>query len=232
MSKELVKSKRDAIEWHRRHYKFNLSQTNANGEFTFNLDPPNEFALSDRYNQCLVKISRVSLSNAVDAVAHGMDSVFQDLAAAGVEICPCGILLYSSINSMNYGHAQGTGGQIENCVQCVIPNDKGGLGVPFPSAVAYNGLASIGASQVQLGANRDNRYSSGVWKYVDDRPIEESGTLCGNIFSHNITFDLRAAEDGARVRLVSGGNLANAATRHSAINIELEVLMLENPTSN
>ena len=232
MSRELVQTKRNAIEYHRRHYKFNLSQTDSEGEFTWNLDPPNEFAYSDRFNQCLVKISRVILSNGTDGTNFGIDSVFQDLAAAGVEPCPCGILLYSSINSMNYGHAQGTGGQIENCVQCVIPNDKGGLGAPYPAAAAVVGLASIGASQIQLGASRDNRYSSGVWTYVDDRPIEESGTLTGNIFSHDFTFDLRAAEDGARVRLVSGANLATAGTRRSSINIELEVLMLENPRTN
>ena len=63
---------RESIEYHNRKFKFVFTGVNADAEFKFFLtQPPNEFAFSDRYSQCLIQITRAIVSNRGDTVIQG-----------------------------------------------------------------------------------------------------------------------------------------------------------------
>ena len=223
-------TKRGDIEYHKRKFKLNLSGRDPLGDYTFEVQPPNEFAFSSRFNQCLVKISKVSLSNLGDTVAGGVDAAWGTTAAPAV-LAPCGagILLRSNIattqNAQYLEGAQQVNPKFPS-VQVVIPNTGAGM----PLAGAYLGAVGLGTSWMRRdGGGLEDYWAPKFWGYQDDRPIEDSGVLCGNLFSNPINFQLINPLTEARIALVSSANLANVASRSNDINIELEVLMLENP---
>tara|TARA_R100000700_G_scaffold39402_1_gene52121 strand:+ start:4685 stop:5440 length:756 start_codon:yes stop_codon:yes gene_type:complete len=248
-----MKTKREEIEYHNRRFKFNLSGKGADNQpglnagscvckFTFKIQPPNEFAFSSRFHQALVKINRVYLSNRIDAFAFGSNSVFTTRAAApNIRPCGAGILLVSDINTMNNSSAIANADRQRNsCLQVLIPN-TGGMGSGAAIGLAGAGVCG-GAHLVRRDAAGagdadlvEDYYTPQSWTYQDDRPIEEAGVLCGNIFSRDITFECEDPLDGARLMMdaptAAGavGNAVNANSKEVAINIELEVLMLENP---
>tara|TARA_R110001592_G_scaffold57066_1_gene173598 strand:+ start:6557 stop:7294 length:738 start_codon:yes stop_codon:yes gene_type:complete len=242
-----MKTKREEIEYHNRRFKFNLSGKGADNQpalnaascvckFTFKIQPPNEFAFSSRFHQALVKINRVYLSNRIDAFAFGSNSVFTTRAAApNIRPCGAGILLVSDITTMNNAAAiTNTDRQRNSCLQVLIPN-TGGMGSGAAIGLAGAGICGGASSVRRDGGGIADNYSPQSWTYQDDRPIEEAGVLCGNIFSRDITFECEDPLDGSRLMMdapTAGGavgNAVNANSKEVAINIELEVLMLENP---
>ena len=83
-----MRNRREEIEYHNRKFKMVFTGNQADAEWEFFLDqPPNEYAFSDRYSQCLIQIRRAHLSNRADTVNHGLDSQFTDPAGAGQELC-------------------------------------------------------------------------------------------------------------------------------------------------
>lgn len=224
---QVIQDERQSIAYHNRHFKFQLLSHRADADFQFNIQPPNEAGFSDRYSQCLIKISYCHLSNRGDANRFGLGSQFQAVVGAAIEACESGVLLTSDIRSVNHemiydrdsqGGASG--------VMAVLQNKYGSTGVNG-AFLATN--TKCGASAIR-GANADNVYKVNAWEFKDDRPIEDSGVLCGNPFGRQINFRLRNPDNGVQpLRLTAEDLPANVASHGASIQIELEVLMLENP---
>ena len=240
-----MRNAREEIEYHNRKFKYSLVGRSAGAEFIFDLQPPNEFAFSSRYSQCLVKINHAYISNRGDTTNHGLDAIFMDEAGA-VELMAGGCLLLTDIRtsnsinlSTNRGPVAGAGGfqVVKSGVQAVLHNKRGT--VSAAGADAYLGTVVAGASQVTRGfaaagtgaqGVQQNEYSVNMWEYKDDRSIEDSGVLCANPFGHKFGIKCFSADNGNRVLMTSGTNIGVAASNGSCINLELEILMLPNPT--
>ena len=69
-----------------------------------------------------------------------------------------------------------------------------------------------------------------AWEFEDSRPIEDAGILCPNPFGSDKLFKLRSVDTLTQVFLTSESNAGVAASNGSSISIELEILMLPNPT--
>jgi len=231
-----MRNRREELQYHNRKFKITLSGDDPGGEFNIgNFPPPNEFAFSDRYSQALIKINRVVLTNRGDTVNFGLDSMFTD-AAGAVQTCASGVMLFSDIKTNNCRHHyNNTTGATEHCIFAILHNKFGsaGVGGAFKGGVAdaaagcVRGLAAGGAGAQGL---QQNIHLVNAWDFEDSRPIEDAGVLCPNPFGSGKVFRLRSVDTGERVTLTSESNLGVAASNGSAISIELEILMLPNPT--
>lgn len=242
----MMRNNREEIQYHQRKFKYSLSGDDPAANFIFDLQPPNEFAFSDRYSQCLIKINHAYLSNRGDAVNHGLDAVFMDVAGA-VELMTCGCLMMTDIRTNNCQSLStnvgvivppvGVGGfqTALSGIHAVLHNTAGSVGVAgdFKGAAVEaatsvtRGFAAAGAAGI--GAQQNN-YTVNLWEYRDDRPIEDAGVLCSNPFGRKMNIELFSVDSGNRVLMTSLSNLGVAASNGSSLNIELEILMLPNPT--
>lgn len=228
---------RESIEYHNRKFKMVFTGSQADAEWIFHLDqPPNEFAFSDRYSQCLIQVRRAHLSNRADAVNHGLDSQFTDPAGAGQEICASGVMLTTDIRCNNRRHYyHDTDDASEHGVFCILTSKFGSAGVGgnfggIPNnccALAARGQAAGGLG-VQGG--NENLHLVNAWEFEDTRPIEDAGVLCSNPFGKKFTCKLKSTDTGNQVKLTSEANFNAAASNGSSIVLELDVLMLPNPT--
>ena len=230
---------RQSIEYHNRKFKFVFAGFEPSGNFTFHLNsPPNEFAFSDRYSQCLIQITRAHLSNRGDTVNHGLDSEFTDQATGGFEVpCITGVMLKTDIKSNNQALMLSDGiVQEETGIFCILNSKYGSAGVDG----AFGGVASNCAALVKRGGAaagdggkgaNDNLHLVNAWEYLDQRPIEDAGVLCGNPFGKEFSVSLIDPEGGQTpVKLTSQANFNQAASNGSCLNFEMEILMLPNPT--
>jgi hypothetical protein len=235
-----MRNAKEEIEYHNRRFKFHLTGARQLADFTFRLRPPNETANSNNYNQCLVKISKAILTNRADTITGGLDAcpVSGTIAASVREDCATGILLTTGIRCPNEIHYTSFAGQaFEQGLQVVLHNKNGathnglraiGGSVTACAALCQRGLAA-GGTGLQ-GAQADI-FSCNTWEYVDDRPIEEAGMLVGNIFlGGDLQFRLRSPNNGNEIFMASDTNFGAAGGYGSSIQIELDVLMLPNPT--
>lgn len=235
-----MRNRREEIDYHNRKFKLHLTGTRQLGDFTFRIQPPNETANSNNFNQCLVKISKAVLTNRGDTITGGLDAVpvSGTIAASVRQPCPTGILLTTGVRCANEIHyTSSTGIPIEQGLQVLLHNKNGAShdGAAIIGGSAVNGAAlcqrGVAAGGGGLQGNNADIFCANTWEYQDDRPIEESGILAGNIFtSGGITCNLRNSNNGNNVFMASNSNLGNALGYGSAIQIELEVLMLPNPT--
>ena len=231
-----MRNRREELQYHNRKFKITLSGDSPNGEFNIaNFPPPNEFAFSDRYSQALIKINRVVLTNRGDTVNFGLDSIFIN-AAGAVETCASGVMLFSDIKTNNCRHHyNNTSGATEHCVFAILHNKFGsaGEGGAFKGGVAdaaagcVRGLAAGGAGAQGL---QQNIHLVNAWEFEDSRAIEDAGVLCPNPFGRDLTFKLKSVDTGANVALTSESNFGVAASNGTSITIEMEILMLPNPT--
>jgi hypothetical protein len=235
-----MRNRREDIDYHNRKFKLHLTGTRDLGDFTFRIQPPNETANSNNYNQCLVKISKAVLTNRGDTITGGLDAVpvSGTIAASVREVCPTGILLTTGVRCSNEIHYTSfTSVPIEQGLQVILHNKNGashngaaiiGGGVVAGAALCQRGVAAAGGG-VQ-GSNADI-FCANTWEYQDDRPIEESGILAGNIFASGggITCALRNPNNGSTVFMASNSNFGNVLGYGSSLQIEIDVLMLPNP---
>lgn len=234
---------RESIEYHKRKFKYSLAGNAANATFVFDLQqPPNEFAFSDRYSQCLIKINHAYLSNRGDAVNHGLDAVFID-AAGALEVMTGGCLLLtdvrtnnSNVLSENIGGGVGGGFQlVKSGIHCVLHNMRGSVGVQGnfagqPVDAASEVIVGKAAAGAGLQGSNQNLHRVMMWEYKDDRPIEDAGVLCANPFGRKMEVRLFSTDSGEQVALTSAANFGVAASNGTSLNIEIEILMLPNPT--
>ena len=228
---------RESIEYHNRKFKFVFTGTNADAEFKFFLtQPPNEFAFSDRYSQCLIQIRRAHLSNRADTVNHGLDSQFTDPAGAGQEVCASGVMLLTDIRCNNRRHYYvDTLDATDHGIFCILNSKFGSAGIGgnfggIPNnccALAARGQAAGGAGL--QGAN-ENLHLVNAWEFEDTRPIEDAGVLCANPFGKHFDVKLKSTDSGNQVKLTSEANFNVGASNGSSLVLELDVLMLPNPT--
>ena len=68
------------------------------------------------------------------------------------------------------------------------------------------------------------------WDYIDTRPIEDGGILCGNPFGQEFRCKLFDPQSQLQVKLTSEANFGVLASNGSSLTLELEILMLPNPT--
>ena len=242
-----MRTAREEIEYHNRKFKYSLAGVATAGVFNFDLQPPNEFAFSDRYSQCLIKINHAYLSNRGDTVNHGLDAVFVD-GANNIEIMSAGCLLMTDIRSNNtgvishnVGGAGGGGGvggfqQIRNGIHAVLHNKEGSAGVAGGavfSAQLVNGASEVVVGTAAAGAGAQglnaNVHRVSMWEYKDERPIEETGVLCANPFGKKTEIRFFSVDNNEEVLLTSGSNLGVAASNGTSLTLELEILMLPNP---
>ncbi len=229
---------RESIEYHNRKFKFVFVGVDISGNFTFHLNqPPNEFAFSDRYSQCLIQITRAYLSNRGDTVSHGLDSQFTDQATGTTEqVCAAGVMLKTDIRSNNQQLMVNTGESFQNTgIFCILNSKYGSAGVDGAFAgVDVNCAALVQRGQAAAGAggkgSNDNIHLVNAWEYLDQRPIEDAGVLCGNPFGKDLLVSLVDPEGNVPVKLTSHANFNQAASNGSSLNFEIEVLMLPNPT--
>ena len=241
-----MRNRREEIEYHNRKFKYSLAGFAANGSFVFDLQPPNEFAFSDKYSQALIKINHAYLSNRGDAVNHGLDAVFLD-AAGAIEVMTGGCLLMTDIRtnnanvlSENIGPVAppiGVGGfqLVKSGIHAVLHNKHGSVGVQGNFAGQPVDAASeviVGKAAAGAGLQGSNQilHRVAMWEYKDDRPIEDAGVICPNPFGKKMEIKLFSTDSGAQVLLTSSANLGVAASNGTSLNIELEILMLPNPT--
>ena len=247
-----MRTAREEIEYHNRKFKYSLAGVAANGVYDFDLQPPNEFAFSDRYNQCLIKINHAYLSNRGDQVNHGLNAVFVD-GANNIEIMAAGCLLMTDIRSNNTGVIShnvgganppaggGVGGfqQIRNGVHAVLHNKEGSAGVAGGavfSAQVINAASEVIVGTAAAGAGgaggNANVHRVSMWEYKDERPIEETGVLCANPFGKKTEIRFFSVDNNEEVLLTSGSNLGVAASNGTSLTLELEILMLPNPRAD
>lgn len=243
---------RESIEYHKRKFKYSLASGNADGIFTFDLQQPqNEFAFSDRYSQCLIKINHAYLSNRADAVNHGLDAIFINDANGG-EAVAAGVLLMTDLRTTNSnaiseniaqvqppaGLPANAGGglqQVRSGIHCILHNKRGSVGVVGQFAAqnvdaATEVIVGLGAGGNGAQGGNQNAHRVMMWEYEDTRPIEDAGVLCSNPFGKKMEIKLFSMGDGEKVKLTSAANLGVAASNGSSLNIEMEFLMLPNPT--
>tara|TARA_R110000824_G_scaffold284126_1_gene472406 strand:+ start:2120 stop:2827 length:708 start_codon:yes stop_codon:yes gene_type:complete len=231
-----MRNRRETLQYHNRKFKITLSGDAPNGEWNLlDFPPPNEFAFSDRYSQCLIKVNRAHLTNRGDTTNLGLDSVFINGAGA-IDTCPSGVMLTCDINTNNCRHHyNNTSNATEHSMFAILHNKYGsaGDGSAFKGVVAdaaagcIRGLAAGGAG---LQGTNSNLHLVNAWEFEDSRQIEESGVLCPNPFGRSHTWHLRSIDTGERVRLTSESNLGVAASNGSSLSVEFEILMLPNPT--
>lgn len=231
-----MSSNKDTVDYHHRKFKLNLSGRSVNGSYTFDMDPPNEKAFSDRYNQCLVKVSRVSINNSASH-SFGYSDIWVDTAGGAIDTD--NILLETNIASGNCLTKNDLSPNSISRVGVVLSNSIEGGSFPYPSSTVVSGVNSQGAVQISDGltatagkTDRLNVFKGLVWKYQDDRPIEDAGILCGNIFGRPLTCSTRTTHDGAGFvtgdKIVLEATAAGASPIINSLFIELEVLMLAN----
>lgn len=228
---------RESIEYHNRKFKMVFTGTDANAVWNFSLQqPPNEFAYSDRYSQCLIQIRRAYLSNRADTVNHGLDSQFTDPAGAGQELCSSGVMLLTDIRTNNRRHYYvNADDATDHGVFCILTSKFGSAGnsgnfggIPNNCcALAARGQAAGGAGL--QGAN-ENLHLVNAWEFEDTRPIEDAGVLCHNPFGKKFTVKLKSTDTGNQVKLTSEANFNVAPSNGSSLVLEVDVLMLPNPT--
>jgi hypothetical protein len=244
MSVNQIDNNRQNIEYHHRKFKLNLSGRSTDGQYVFQLNPPNETANSNNYNQCLFKISRVFVSNQINTAAFGANNLgagFSDIweDGAGGVVNQQGILITTNVASMNNHHLNDVGGETKAGCSVLIPNECAGGSFPFATGGAIDGLIGqgmLGITRSQGGAvdSRQNACRGMIWKYQDDRPIESGGVLCGNPFGKQLIVETRSPHDGnvgaagTRIRLTDIG--VGAGAINNTIGLEIEVLMLPNAT--
>ena len=242
-----MRNAKEEIEYQKRKFVFHLCGDDdsapplGGGDCVFNflIPSPNETANSNNYNQCLIKIKSAYLNNCRDNDG-GLNSVFTEIstaaAANAVRLCAAGCYLKSDIATNNC-LIQGTNpGVLRGGVGCILHapdqqykgvNAVGGIAAPGGSSTINLGAAAGGAGL--QGANSVS-LKTNTWMYQDHRAIEDSGYLCGSPFNKQISFTLLDASFLERVRLQAASNLGGVGSTGASISIELEVLMLPNPT--
>lgn len=230
------KDAKKAIDYYNRRYVLHFTSTRAEADFRFFVNPPNEYAFSNNYNQCLIKIRKAIVSNRGDQTNHGLDAQWTDLAGAGQVNNPAGVLMFSSIKSQqSIHHTSHSATPIETGVQAILHNTTHSAGI----SGNFRGLANECASGVVRGlaaggaglqGENANIHSVATWEYHDERDIESSGILCPNPFGQNFTVGFRDPVNGNVCKLTSEGNFNVAASNGTSLNLELEILMLPNPT--
>jgi len=233
-----MRNRREEINYHNRKFKMVFTGHDVDAGWVFHLDqPPNEFAFSDRYSQCLIQIRRAHLSNRADTVNHGLDSQFSNGAGA-VETCPSGVMLTTDIRCNNRRHYYvDTIDATDHGVFCMLTSKFGSSGdggnfggIPTNCcALAARGQAAGGAG---LQGGNENLHLVNAWEYEDTRSIEEAGVLCHNPFGKKFEVRLKSVDTGERVFLTSEANFGVAASNGSCLILELDLLMLPNPTPN
>ena len=241
-----MRNRRENIEYHNRKFKYSLAGNAANGFFVFDLQPPNEFAFSDRYSQALIKINHAYLSNRGDGVNHGLDAVFADYGGA-VEVMSGGCLLMTDIRtnnsnvlSENIGPAAppvGVGGfqLVKSGIHAVLHNMRGSVGIQGvfagqPVDAASEVIVGKAAAGAGVQGSNQNLHRVMMWEYKDDRPIEDAGVICPNPFGRKMEIKLFSTDSGEQVFLTSSANFGVAASNGTSLNLEMEILMLPNPT--
>lgn len=234
-----MRNRREEISYHNRKFKYHLSGHAVNGEFTFPLDPPNETAFSDRYSQCLIKINHAYLSNREDTFNHGLDAVFTN-AGGVIELCGAGVLIETDIMTNNSTFVDGNavlgGGLSRKGINCVVHSREGACGFAgnFGAIVGVGGASSVIVGKAAGGAGLQGAnaatHNVAMWVYKDDRPIEDAGVICPNPFGRSVKIRMINCINAVQVKLESASALGNPAANGSALNLELEVLMLPNPT--
>ena len=242
-----MRNAKEEIDYQKRKFVFHLCGDDTSGAnpgdcvFNFRIPSPNEVANSNNYNQCLIKIKSAYLNNCRDNDG-GLNSVFTEIstaaAANAVRLCAAGCYLKSDIATNNC-LIQGTNpGVLRGGVGCILhapdqqykgSNAVGGIAAPGGSSVITLGAAAGAGGAGLQGANSVS-LKTNTWMYQDHRAIEESGYLCGNPFNKEISFTLLDAAFLERIRLQAATNLGGGGSRGASISIELEVLMLPNPT--
>jgi len=230
---------RESIEYHNRKFQLVFTGTSGDGVWDFDIsNPPNEFAYSDRYSQCLIQITKAHLNNRGDTTNLGLDAQFTDQATGTrVEPCESGVMLLTDLKTNNKRqYFDNKSSSTQQGIFCMLQNKFGsaGEGGAFAgtdvncATLVERGQAAAGAGG--KGANA-NLHSVAAWEYIDHRPIEDGGVLCGNPFGRKFKCQLYSTNSEAPVKLTSEANFNQAASNGSSLCLEIDVLMLPNPTS-
>lgn len=227
---------RKQIEYYNRKYVAHFTSIRQDADFNFFLNPPNEFAFNNNFNQCLIKIRKATVSNRGDTVNFGLDAQWSDIAGGAVIINPSGVLLHTSIKSQNSLHfTTNSRDPIETGIQCILHNTGGsssrsGNFRGVPNDCASGVLRNLAAVAPAVAGQNANIHSVVMWEYHDERSIEEAGILCPNPFGQSLRVRFRDPVDGDMCKLTSEGNFGAAASNATSLNLEIEFLMLPNPT--
>jgi len=238
-----MRNAKQDIDYYHRKFKINLSGRSTDGVYRFQLNPPNETANSNNYNQCLVKISKLFLHNQMNTAAPaglGLGVGFSDLwvGVAGF-IQTQGIHITTNIGTNNSHHLNDLGHETRAGYSILMPNLCSDGSYPYALGGAIDGLVGQSLTELERGpanADRRNVYKGKIWEYKDDRAIEDAGVICGNPFGKELIIETRSPHDGvggARgtgellvLQDISGG----VGSVNNSIGIELEILMLPNST--
>tara|TARA_R110000803_G_scaffold17684_5_gene47599 strand:+ start:3701 stop:4471 length:771 start_codon:yes stop_codon:yes gene_type:complete len=251
-----MRNAKEDIDYYNRRFKLNLSGRSTTGEYEFDFPPPNETANSNNFNQCLFKISKVFVSNQLNTAAPGvapntsLGGGFSDIWIGGVAVVNAqGILISTNIATTNNHHLNDLGEQSKAGYSVLMPNQCDGGSYPYPQAGVIDGYGAQAITEITRGITaaaapnpditlRTNTMKGMIWKYQDDRSIEDSGVICGNPFGRKLRIQTRSPHDGP----VGGGGIGAGALIHltdisaganavnNSIGLEIEVLMLPNPT--
>jgi|TARA_R100001086_G_C11780527_1_gene243497 hypothetical protein len=237
-----MRNARETIDYYNRKFVINITGQirDFDGIMPFNLPPLNDTGFSTGYNQCLVRIKQVIISNETATLADQVNPVFVSNNNGGLSSCNAGIIVKLSFPSRQVKHIS------DNYVLTVFPegHDQSFHQLISPeakqtyirSATAIDGRIARGSKQVfqtpQTAGDPQNAIDESVnfFEYQDTGSFEDSAVLCGVPFGQKHELKLRDAFNGQVLGGLASG-LDTARGRNSTIvSLKLEILMLPNPT--
>ena len=149
-----MRNARETIDYYNRKFVYNITGQirDFDGILPFDMPPLNDTAFSTGYNQCLIRIKHIIISNETPNLADQVNPVFVAKNAGAVSSCNAGIIVKLSFPSRqvkhisdNYVLAQFPEGHDQSFHQLISPECKQTY---IRSVTAIDGVIARGSKQV------------------------------------------------------------------------------------
>jgi hypothetical protein len=239
-----MRNARETIDYYNRKFVYNITGQirDFDGILPFDMPPLNDTAFSTGYNQCLVRVKHVIISNETNNLADQVNPVFVQKNGGSLSSCNAGIIVKLSFPSRqvkhisdNYSLGVFPEGHDQSFHQLISPECKQTY---IRSATAVSGVVARGSKQVFNtpvvagvgGADHAIDESINFFEFQDTGSFEDSAVLCGVPFGQKHELKLRDAFNGVTLGgLASGADTTNGRNS-TLVSLKLEILMLPNPT--
>ena len=237
-----MRNARETIDYYNRKFVVNITGQirDFDGILPFTLPPLNDTGFSTSYNQCLVRVKQVIISNETNDLVDQINPVFVSKAGGGESSCNAGVIVKLSFPSRqvkhvsdNYSLAVFPEGHDQSFHQLISPECKSTF---IRSRTAIDGVVASGSKQVFRTPQTagDPQFaideSLNFFEYLDTGSFEDSAVLCGVPFGQTHELTLRDAFNGVTLGGLASGKDTTRGRNSTLVTCKLEILMLPNPT--